>query len=150
MIRIPIKFRTHCDNPRCFIKLTPASIRTMATNLYCYLWRHGLEIDTNIYFRQKNHWNRLSKDKPDDHAGKTVSEEITHKGHANIPYYITEDINPPIEYTGDTLCMTFEGGLYDEINYGNGKIEDQINNFFSHYGLYPEQGYAWSLAVYPL
>lgn len=44
--------------------------------------------------------------------------------------------------------MTFEGPLYDVLNYGDGTTENELRTFFEDYGLYYELGYAWSLATY--
>lgn len=143
----PTKFKDRCNNPSCYIKLTPKNIQNMALDLYHYLCKNNLEVDTFIYFKQKDKWNCITYDKPSD---KEYDELTYTKNKANDKYYFIKDITPPIEWTGETLCMTFEGSLYDEYNYGNGEIEIQLDNFFSHYGLYSEMGYAWSLALYPL
>jgi hypothetical protein len=45
--------------------------------------------------------------------------------------------------------MSFEGGLYDCINYGNGGVYDKLQNIFDNYGLYFELGNAWNLTAYP-
>lgn len=52
------------------------------------------------------------------------------------------------EYTGDILTMTFEGPLYDALNYGPWSVEENLQAIFSKYGLYFELGDAWNLSAY--
>ena len=68
------------------------------------------------------------------------------------PYY---DCGPfdvtQIEYSNpDTLTMTFEGPLYEMYNgyFGAYDTEEAIRTLADKYDLYPEQGFAWSLAMY--
>lgn len=66
-------------------------------------------------------------------------------------YYITNDVDvtQAIKYCNpDTITMIFEGPLYDALNYGNGQVETDLNDIAAEYGLYLEQGFAWSLAFY--
>jgi hypothetical protein len=61
------------------------------------------------------------------------------------------DVTQIVEYNNpETLTMTFEGPLYDMYNgyYGSSSAEDAITKIANKYGLYPEQGFAWSLAMY--
>jgi hypothetical protein len=60
-----------------------------------------------------------------------------------------------VEYTSDFLTMTFEGPFYDAINYSfSAKYSDKIMSEFADtckkYGMYYEQGYAWSLSLHKL
>lgn len=58
------------------------------------------------------------------------------------------DVTKILEYCNPgTLTMTFEGTLYADYNYG-GPSYDKLRAIAAKYGLYPEQGYAWSLALY--
>lgn len=59
------------------------------------------------------------------------------------------DVTKQIEYNNpETITMTFEGPMYHDVNYGSGKILEQIDKKAKKYGLYSELGYAWSLALY--
>ena len=53
---------------------------------------------------------------------------------------------------GSLASVTFEGELYDAMNYNEfgSNIAEKIRNDLGEYGLYFEQGYAWSLHVYPI
>lgn len=54
-----------------------------------------------------------------------------------------------IEYANDNLItMSFEGSLNHELNYGNGRTEQELIAFFAKRGLYFELGYSWSLSTY--
>lgn len=72
---------------------------------------------------------------------------------AKEKFYVTDNVTAKkyIEYANeDLITMSFEGPLYHEINYGNGKTYDDLRTFFEKRGLYFELGYAWSLATYEL
>lgn len=46
------------------------------------------------------------------------------------------------------LSMSFEGYLYDKINYGKG-MPESFRKLFAEYDVYWEQGNAWNLTLYP-
>ena len=46
------------------------------------------------------------------------------------------------------LSMSFEGGLYDALNYHGGRIVGQFDKIFEKYGLYYELGDSWNLTAY--
>lgn len=52
----------------------------------------------------------------------------------------------------DTVTMTFEGEFNSAYNgyYGDNDTEEDITAIANDYGLYPEQGYSWSLAFYKI
>ena len=70
----------------------------------------------------------------------------------NIPIETEEDCHPGdyFEYYNHNhiLSMSFEGDLYDILNYGNGSRE--LEKLFDEYGVYYELGNAWNLSVYPI
>ena len=74
--------------------------------------------------------------------------------HTNLgPYYdLGEcDVASILEYSNpDILSMTFDGPLHDEYNHyiSDATAEEDICKLCEKYHCYPEQGYAWSLAVY--
>ncbi|MDO4323366.1 MAG: hypothetical protein Q4C61_12635 [Lachnospiraceae bacterium] len=62
-----------------------------------------------------------------------------------------EDVTQVIEFNNpETLTMTFEGPLYEDYNgyLPNSQSEERIWEIAEKYGLYPEQGYYWSLTFY--
>lgn len=110
-------------------------------DIISYLQKQGM-FDA-VYLYVNGH--RYSNEKKSD----TDIEKATKYGayYDNGEYDVTEYIkynNPEI------LTMAFEGSLYQEYNgtYGSYKAENEIRKICDKYGLYPEQGYAWSLAVY--
>lgn len=110
-------------------------------DIISYLQKQGM-FDA-VYLYVNGH--RYSKEK----KSNTDIEKATKYGtyYDNGEYDVTEYIkynNPEI------LTMAFEGSLYEEYNgnYGSYKAENDIRKICEKYGLYPEQGYAWSLAVY--
>ena len=87
--------------------------------------------------------------------GYKVSEDayelvLTEKVEDNI------DVKEYLEYcNSDTISITFDGsGLYGILNYD---IDDRgfdfierFNTLLEEYGLYYEQGFAWSLSLYEI
>lgn len=64
-----------------------------------------------------------------------------------------EDPRTYFEYTGDFLSMSFEGPLYDVMNYNYSvltcdKLTTEFSNICSKYNKYYEQGNAWNLSLY--
>lgn len=107
-----------------------------------YLQKHDLFYDVLIYVNG----HRYASEKPD-------SMVMLDSGTG--PYYDqgAYDVTKYIEYASpDILTISFEGPLYDALNYPETKaqyaVEDDLQNICAKYGLYFEQGYAWSLAVY--
>lgn len=50
----------------------------------------------------------------------------------------------------DTVTLTFEGALYGHLNGTCTDVPKRLNEIGWRYGMYYEQGYAWSLAFYPI
>lgn len=119
-------------------KLTKKQIESLAKEVRQFLLDHEMWSDVRIYFN-----------------GKAFS---TDDGRGNYYYndpenlVVLEDVDPSdyVEYTSDILTMTFEGPLYECLNYWFGKTEEEFRSIFRKYGLYYELGYAWSLAAFPL
>ena len=121
-------------------KLTKKELESLAVDLICFLQKHDLFYMVNIYVN-----NKLLKD-----------NKTTNAQHATTPfgsYYIVNDINPKENleyYNPETITVTFEGPLYDIINYNNSSLYQQLCDLFERKGLYIEQGYAWSFSLYYL
>lgn len=82
---------------------------------------------------------------------------IYYNGKAMEGNRIIEDIDPRdyFSYVGDILSMSFEGDLYECLNYYKpmqicNKIEDDLQEILSKCGVYYELGNAWNLSVFPL
>ena len=115
--------------------------KQLMEELIRYLCKNDLFHDVNIY----TNGHKYSSDKGPS------SEECSTYGHI---YYDHGDwdVESQIEYNNpETITMTFEGPLYYAYNgYTDDgyRTEDDIQNIMAKYGLYAEQGYAWSLAAY--
>jgi len=46
------------------------------------------------------------------------------------------------------LSMTFEGSLYEVLNYGGGELNDEFYAIAERHGYMVEMGYAWSAHFY--
>lgn len=119
-------------------KFTPAKIEKMAKEIRDFLIKHELWEDVRIYFNGKAY--------------------ATDDGKGNYSYndpnklYVLEDVDPRdyFEYVGDILSMSFEGGLYDLLNYEFGKTYNEFNELIKKYGCYYELGNAWNLSLYEI
>lgn len=118
--------------------MTKKQNEKMALEIIRYLQAHSLFTDVSLYLNNKRYSSS-------QHRGDTVKQ--TRYGL----YYITDniDVADHVEYFNrETITMTFEGDLYDMLNYGNGSVEEDLNIIADKYNLYLEQGNAWNLAFY--
>lgn len=118
-------------------KITKAQIDKLARELRKYLLDRKMWVDTTIYFN-----------------GKAFSTDDRHgRYYYNDPHNLivleNEDPHRVTEYAGDILTMTFEGPLYDALNYGepSWRVEEELRQVFEKYGLYYELGNAWNLTA---
>lgn len=127
------------------IQLTDTEIKRnnkLMLDIIKYLQKKDYFSDINIY----TNGHKYSSEK---HEGDT--ELTTRYG----TYYDCGewDVETQIEFNNPkTLTMTFEGPLYHDYNHNYEfqacHAERDITKICDKYGLYPEQGYAWSLACY--
>ena len=112
-------------------KLSSKKIEALANEIRDWLIKNEMWVDTRIYFNNKAYTSLKHYNNPDN-------------------LIVIEDINPKdyIDYCGDYLTMSFEGPLYDVLNYTNGKLKAEFDSIFDKYGLYYELGNAWNLSVY--
>lgn len=153
----PAKFRNYHDSSKPYIKLIPENIKTMAEDLLQYLIDLDLDMSVRIYFNFKDgHGTAIQTTLPSASCNYRCITQV--KGKNSYKYYILDDINPRdyFEYNGDYLSMSFEGPLYHILNYTAyresrmERVNKQLNNYFSHYGLYMELGNAWNASVYKM
>lgn len=129
--------------PKTKKPITPENMQKMAVRLIKLIDSLGMFHMINIYAGGKHYTSDYNNKNPDMQEVKVESDTI---------YYV-QDTNMdkiPVEYNNPkTLTMTFEGPLYDALNYDStDKTMEKINKIFDEYGLYAEMGYAWSLAAY--
>lgn len=120
-------------------KLTEKQLENIALDLISFLQKHDLYYMVNIYVNNKVFT---------DNRMKGTETKKTPFG----PYYIVHNVNPGDllkYYNPETITVTFEGPLYHIINYSEcHSLYKELCNFFEKYGLYFEQGYAWSFSLY--
>lgn len=115
--------------------------RNVALMLDIVKYLHEQDMLMNVIFYTNGH-----KFQADKNAGTPIV-----LGNITLYDMGEADVTKIIEYNNpDTLTMTFEGPLYDA--YNGCTFHPQAKKSFQEialkYGLYPEQGYAWSLAFY--
>jgi hypothetical protein len=119
-------------------KLTQANIEQLVDEITAFLEKHHMQDGVCIYFNNK----RLVSE------GFFDGENLTYK-------WMQEENMDPHHYSpyaayDHIISMSFEGSLYDLLNYRCGKLEEQFRAIFTKYGLYYEFGYAWCFTAYPL
>jgi hypothetical protein len=118
---------------------TKTNIEELAKEIISFLNKEKLASDVSIYFN-----NKVMRDRG------TWDEDYNY-----IPKWeTTENVDPHdyFEYAAydHILSMSFEGGLYEVLNYTFGRKEEEFNKIFERHGLYFELGNAWNLSVYPI
>lgn len=120
-------------------KLTATQRENLAIEIIKYLVKRDLFYDICIYINNQ----RWSTNKKDNATEKRISDKTTVYVENNI------DVLDYIVYGNpETITVSFEGPLYHEINYGSAKAVTDINKILDKYGMYLEQGYAWTFAAY--
>lgn len=116
---------------------TSKRLEKLASEIHKWLRSHDMWIDTYIYY-----------------DGKCMCTEGKLNGETVFRYneapFIREDSYPTFEYVADPhiLSMSFEGPLYEVLNYGPWNLAEEFQKIFEKYGLYYELGNAWNLTCY--
>lgn len=112
------------------------TIEKLAKEVRTYLLENELWEDVRIYFNGK----AFATDDGNGHYAYNDPNTL----------FEIEDIDPRdyIDYCGDILTMSFEGVLYDVLNYSLGCLESGLSDIFDRYGCYYELGNAWNLTLY--
>lgn len=117
------------------MKLTKKDIEKMANEVAAYLRKRGLDDGVRIYYNNK-----------------AIDLSVDWRS-SESKCVVIEDINPLdyFEWANEKhiLSMSFEGGLYDLINYGNG-MPSPMEKIFNKYGCYYEYGNYWNLTLSPI
>ena len=118
-------------------KITKTDIERLANEIIEFLNKEELASGVSIYFNNKVVRERGSWDEDFNYTPK---------------WETTENINPHdyFEYCAydHILSMSFEGGLYELLNYSGGSRMGKFEKIFERYGLYYEFGNAWNLSCY--
>lgn len=101
-----------------------------------WLGEHSLYRDVSIYV---------------DHKRYSVTEA------GELKYDIDAEPKNYFDFAGDFMSMSFEGPLYDVMNYYNDflsgydeKRQEELEGIFKKYGKYSELGNAWNLSLYDI
>lgn len=115
-------------------KITKKDIERLANEIIVFLEAYDIANDVSIYYN-----------------GNVVRSRTEYKGNGEYSYtwVKTYDVDPHkyFEYAAydHILSMSFEGGLYDVLNYTGGRKMDKFMEILEKYGLYYELGNAWNL-----
>lgn len=119
-------------------KLTKKDIDQFAIDIMAYLTKCHLDTDVCIYYNNK----------------RIRHEYDWHNLDAPPKIIIEENMNPHdyFEYAAydHILSMSFEGALYEVLNYTFGKKEEGLRKIFEKYGVYWELGNMWNLTAFPI
>ena len=120
------------------MKLTKELIEQFAYDIMSYLTKYDLDSDVCVYFNNKR-----------------IRHEYNWREEHPTPKLIVEENMNPFDYFeyanhDHILSMSFEGPLYDVLNYDGGAREAGLQEIFEKYGLYWELGNAWNLSAYPI
>ena len=116
--------------------LTKINIEELANEIISFLEKEKLASDVSIYFNNKVMRARGEWDDKYNYIPKWETTENV-SPHDYFDYCAYDHI----------LSMSFEGPLYDILNYTHGRKEDKFDALFEKWGLYHEQGNAWNLTA---
>lgn len=114
------------------MRINKANIENLKDEIIDLLHENEMWLDVSIYCNGK--------------CWSTSDKECKHFRYGGEPFVYEADPHDYTEYAGDILTMTFEGPLYDALNYGF-RFEDKLLSLFKKYGLYYEMGHAWDLTA---
>lgn len=119
-------------------KITKTDIERLANEIIAFLEIHDIANDVNIYYN--------------GNVVKSKADYNTNTRKCSYTWTKTYDVDPHkyFEYAAynHILSMSFEGALYELLNYSGGKTMDKFMKIFEKYGLYYELGNAWNLSCY--
>lgn len=123
-------------------KLTKDMIEEFGNKVVEICKTHGYG-DTSVYFNGKRY---------SIGCGELVVDDDGDFHYENVPVTLKENCHPEdyFDYYNENhiLSMSFEGPLYDLLNYGSGSRV--LETVFAEYGVYYELGNSWNLSVYPV
>lgn len=119
------------------LKFTKELIEQFAYDVMDYLTKYHLDSGVCIYFNNKR-----------------IKHEYDWRNDDPTPKLIVENNISPLDYFeyvnyNHILSMSFEGPLYDSLNY-SGYKEAGLHELFEKYGVYWELGNSWNLSAYPI
>lgn len=120
-------------------KITKTDIEKLANEIIAFLEAYGIAESVSIYYNGNVVRSKTQYD----------WDWVNSEYNAKYTWVKTYDVDPHdyFEYAAydHILSMSFEGGLYDLLNYSGGSKMDKFMKIFEKYGLYYELGNAWNL-----
>ena len=127
------------------IKPTKKSLEKTAFDIMDFLDKQDMWYEVCIYVNNKRFF---SAGHGSNIENKTTKAE-TKKG---TPYWIEENINVKeyLEYSNPNgISLSFEGPLYDKINYDDYDfVQKMTNKFLDKYNMYFDMGNAWNMSAW--
>lgn len=120
--------------------LTKKDIELIVEKIIFTLKKNNLAGDICIYFNNK----RISLKSQYDMKTHEIKYIETHEDNINPHDYF---IYCAYEHI---ISMSFEGPLYDYLNYGKREFPKSLEDLFRKYGIYYEFGDSWNLSFYPI
>ena len=119
-------------------KITKQDIERLAKEIMTFLEDNDMLDGVSIYFNNK----RVSTE------FELIGDEVKYLWKEKTAV----DPHKYFEYAAynHILSMSFEGTLYDKLNYEFDKRMEEFYEIFKRYGLYFELGNSWNLTVYPI
>ena len=119
-------------------KITKQDIERLAKEIMIFLEDNDMLDGVSIYFNNK----RVSTE------FELIGDEVKYIWKEES----TVDPNKYLEYASynHILSMSFEGTLYNKLNYEFDKRIEEFYEIFKRYGLYFELGNSWNLTAYPI
>ena len=120
--------------------ITKKCIEALAKEIMAFLEKEEMAGCVSIYYNGK--------------VARENSEYDSVGDNFSYNWKVVNDVDPHdyFEYAAydHILSMSFEGELYEVLNYTFGRKEEEFRAIFDKYGLYFELGNAWNLSAYPI
>ena len=116
------------------MKMTRKDIENLAEEVIRFLQKREMDSDVILYFNNKRILLNYGNDKEIIEEDVSPFDYFDYANHYHI------------------LSMSFEGGLYEALNYGDydggWATQEKLTDLFDKYDLYYELGNAWNLSLY--
>lgn len=124
------------------LEITPDNMREFALELIKTIHDNDMFEDVHVLVNDQM-WTSNSHVSMDEYTAHLEN---------GVQFFVRNepcDAQTHIEYCNpETVTLMFEGMLNHNINYGDGYMLTKLDAIAKKYGLYAEQGHAWSLSFY--
>ena len=119
-------------------KITKTDIENLVTKIKAFLEMYKIAEDVSIYYNGNVERSQAEYDLVEHNIRYSWTKEYDVNPHDYFEYAAHDHI----------LSMSFEGALYELLNYWGGSKLEKFMGIFEEYGLYYELGNAWNLTCY--